>query len=47
MDLENIMLSKIRYTSKDIYIIYMWTLKYNTGTSLEAQLLRLHLQCRE
>ena len=35
MDLENIIMSEIRQTEKDCFVItYIWNLKYNTNDTL-------------
>ena len=45
MDLKISILSEVSQTQKDKYhvISLMWNLKYDTGTSLVVQWLRIHL----
>ena len=45
MDLKISILSEVSKTQKDKYhvISLMWNLKYDTGTSLVVQWLRIHL----
>ena len=45
MDLKIIILSEVSQTQKNKYhvISLMWNLKYDTGTSLVVQWLRIHL----